>query len=63
MGLGEEVTILITIRARIDPMFPNDVFLTARRYVVPDDASTATIESASVDDIVELVRSWLQNLR
>lgn len=58
-----ESTILITIRARRDPAFPDELFLTARRFGVPEPEPLDEIQSASIEVIVGSVDSWLRAQR
>lgn len=56
-----ERSLLITARARIDPLFHDVVFVSLRRYRLPDgrDADESA-EVADLDDAVAILRSWLE---
>ncbi len=61
-GYGED-GILITVKARSDPMYPEHLFVALRRYDLgtaqpPDDS----IEVATVEGALELLEEWLRSL-
>lgn len=54
---------LITVKARTDPMYPEHLFVSLRRYDLgtahPPDES---IEVATVDEALALLEEWLRSM-
>ncbi len=63
MDEGGETTMLITIRVRVDPAFPGELFLTSRRFVLPDDTPVESLETVSISEVVESVEAWLRRIQ
>lgn len=56
-----ERTLLITARARIDPAFPESVFVSLRRYQLSNGREPGeAIEVAAVDDALMILGRWLE---
>ena len=52
---------LVTLRARLDPAFQAQVFVSLRRYALTNSsAPEEAAEFATLDDAIEQLRSWLE---
>jgi hypothetical protein len=56
-----ETVLLLTVRVRYDPSFPNDRFLTLRRYTIRGDPlPEMSADVAEVGEAIRLIESWLR---
>ena len=56
-----ERTLLITARARLDPAFPESVFVSLRRYQLSNGKEPGeAIEVGAVDDALVVLEKWLE---
>jgi hypothetical protein len=56
-----ELVMLVTVRVRYDPDFPNDRFITIRRYVTPGASeSETTLELTDIDVATAEIRRWMK---
>ena len=55
-------SILITVRARLDPAFPGRVFVSLRRYgLASGEQAEAAAEFAAIDQALDEVQTWLND--
>ena len=58
-----ETVVLLTVRVRYDPAFPDDRFLSLRRYTMGGDLlPEMSAEAGNVGDAIRLIELWLREV-